>query len=65
MPMLRARARGGPRSPSPAPRTARPDTKGHRHRMIQSGMPHRSRTLRSQGSPTRSRDWSANRIALQ
>eukprot|EP00969_Alexandrium_andersonii_P192633 8509413-Alexandrium_andersonii.AAC.1 len=35
--------------------------------MSQSGIPHRSRTLRSQGSPTLSnaRDWSANRIARQ
>eukprot|EP00969_Alexandrium_andersonii_P010739 467708-Alexandrium_andersonii.AAC.1 len=59
--MLRARDRSGPRSPSLAPRTARPETKDHRQRTIQSGMPHLSRTRRSQGSPTRSnaRDWSA------
>eukprot|EP00969_Alexandrium_andersonii_P330095 14587938-Alexandrium_andersonii.AAC.1 len=51
-PMLRASARVGPRSPSPAARTARSDTNAHKQQTIQSGMPQRSRTRRSQGRPT-------------
>eukprot|EP00969_Alexandrium_andersonii_P320020 14139012-Alexandrium_andersonii.AAC.1 len=65
MPTLRDSPRRGPEAPSPAVRTCRSETRAHRLWTSQSGMPHRSKTSRSQWRPTRSkaRGWSANRMA--